>query len=287
MKTGKRTGLGVLLVVALLVFLAFAMTTSASQAVDGNERHYKEINTDNYKVGDIVAEGTLGTDDLCNFDDFKVSTTAPGDGKTNWVSIKFDRQCRAIIKAKWHGSLKEGPKDVIEPILNSMPAMTIQDTQEPVLPETNTVSLSATMGSKTSQQTVYTYGYGTPWFDVLTRQTSTITFSYNGTKAQKSGSWYSSYWGADHSSWGWKWIASGSPTSLNVGPSDVVWMTARGDYYCSPTSSFPCNTSNPQGYYHSLYTDEDGHADGTSHCTFWKSGVVVLGPNRDILQGCS
>lgn len=66
------------------------------------------------------AEGTRGTGDVCYFDDFKVSTAAPSDGKTNWVSIKFDKKCRAIIKAKWHGSLEEGPRDVIEPILYSI-----------------------------------------------------------------------------------------------------------------------------------------------------------------------
>lgn len=145
----------------------------------------------------------------------------------------------------------------------------------------------ATAGTKTSQQRVYTYGWGSPWFDVLTEQEGSITFSYNGTKATRSSYW-TSFWGSDHSSLGWKWVVdSGTITSRNSGPSNIVWITSRGDYHCDPASSFPCSTSDPDGYYHSLYTDEDGHADGTSHCTFWKSGIVVFGPNRDILQGCS
>jgi hypothetical protein len=189
MNTIKRMQLGVLLAIMIILSMAFVPAASAVPSADGNA---KQINTDNHTVGDIVAEGTHGTDGLCNFDDFKVSTTAPSDGKTNWVSIKFDKQCRAIIKAKWHGSLEEGPRDIIDPILNSMPAIAKQVTQEPTSLETNGAGLIATTGTKTSQQSVYTYGYGTPWFDVLTRQTGTITFSYNGTKAEKSGSWYNS-----------------------------------------------------------------------------------------------
>lgn len=41
------------------------------------------------------------------------------------------------------------------------------------------------------------------------------------------------------------------------------------------------------GYYHTLYASEDGHGNGTSHCDFWHSGTIVLGPNRDVWQGCS
>lgn len=276
--------LSALFMAMLLLSMAFVTVVSAVPSTDGNA---KQINTDDLKVGDIVAEGTRSTDGLCNFDDFKVSTTAPGDGKTNWVSIKFDKQCRAIIKAKWHGSLEEGPRDVIYPILNSMPAMAKQVTQEPTSLETNGAGLIATTGTKTSQQRVYTYGYGSPWFDVLTRQIGTITFSYNGSKATITSS-STDYYGADWTnSLGWKWIVDSKMESKNVGPANIVWMTSRGAYHCNPAGQFPCSISDPDGYYHSLYTDEDGQADGTSHCTFWKTGIVVFGPNRDILQGCS
>lgn len=285
MNIRKIIYMGTLLTTIVVVFLA--MTTGAIPTANGNAKNNKEINTDNYKVGDIIAEGTRGTGDLCNFDDFKVKTTASDDGKTNWVSIKFDKQCRAIIKAKWHGSLEEGPQDVIEPILNSTPAMTIQDTQEPALLETKRVALSATTGSKTSQQSVYTYGYGSPWFDVLTKQVGTLTFSYDGTNARKI-SHSTQYYGADWTSYfGWKWVLDSGLESVNQGPSPSVWLTSRGSFHCSPSSTFPCSISDPDGYYHSLYTDESGYADGTSYCIFWKTGNVVLGPNRDILQGCS
>lgn len=75
--------------------------------------------------------------------------------------------------------------------------------------------------------------------------------------------------------------------SVNNGPSSVVWRTGQGDYYCSPTDTFPCSVSNPDGYYHSLYDREDGHVDGTSHCTYWYTGEIVLNVGREILQGCS
>lgn len=286
MKISKKIGLSAMLVALLLLFLAFAITTSAGQAGEGSGKHFKEINTDDHVVGDIVAEGTLGKGDVCNFDDFKVVTTAPRNGKTKWVSIKFDKQCRAIIKAKWQGSLEEGPKDITEPILNFTPDKYSQVILESQSLNTEGIAIAAA-GTKTSQQHVYTYGIPGP-SDVLTEQKGSITFSYDGTKATMSS--YKAWFNAETwtSPLGWKWIVdSGTITSSSWGPSGTVWMTARGNYHCDPPGYGPCALSNPDGYYHSLYTDEDGHADGTSHCTFWKSGIVVQGPKGDILQGCS
>lgn len=271
-----------------MVMTTVAVPVFAAQG-DSTMLRSKEVNTDELKVGDLVGEGIRGVNDTCDFSALKVRTTAPGDGKTQWVGIKFNPQCRAVINAKWHGSLEEGPRDIIEPILKTMPNMTPQVTQELPFVRTDGVpTLSATAGTKTSEQRVYTYGYGTPWFDVLTEQKGKITFSYDGTNARQSDIWWTSCWGADHSSLGWKWVVdSCSITSLNTGPSSVVWQTGRGNYHCDPAGNFPCNLSDPDGYYHSLYTDEDGHADGTSHCTYWYSGNIVLGPGREVLQGCS
>ncbi len=104
-----------------------------------------------------------------------------GEDKQHQEKNKINR---AIINAKWRGSLEEGPHDIVEPILKALPNMTPEVTQEPPFVSRDRVHglSSTTIGTKTSEQRVYTYGYGTPWFDVLTEQKGKITFSYDGTK---------------------------------------------------------------------------------------------------------
>ncbi|HEY9246645.1 MAG TPA: hypothetical protein VIO11_07365 [Candidatus Methanoperedens sp.] len=283
MKISKKIGLCAMPITVLLLILVSAITVSAGPV---DTKHEKGIKTDDLSVGDIMAEGTPGAGDACYFNDVRFVTTAPHNGKTKWVSIKFDKQCRAVIKAKWEGALEDGPKDIIEPVLNFNKNKHSQIILEPQPLNTDGATI-ATAGTKTSQQRVYTYGIPGP-LDVLTEQVGSITFSYDGTNAEKSSSWASFSGETWTSLLGWKWVVDDSETtSSEWGPSSIVWTTHRGDYHCDPASYGPCTWSNPDGYYHSLYTDEDGHADGTSHCTFWKSGNVVQGPNRDILQGCS
>jgi hypothetical protein len=71
------------------------------------------------------------------------------------------------------------------------------------------------------------------------------------------------------------------------GPASIVAREGRGDYHCDPINIFPCNISNPDGYYHSLYDQENGSGNGSSSCVFWYTGVIVSGVSRQILQGCN
>ncbi len=52
----------------------------------------------------------------------------------------------------------------------------------------------------------------------------------------------------------------------------------RGDYHCSPRSSFPCNPSSPDGYDHSLYVHVVGWSNGRGHCWHDYTGDIVAGP---------
>ena len=246
-----------------------------------------EINGNELVVGDIVVTGTRSEGDICDFGAIKVQTTAPGQGKTQWLGIVLDTHCQAVVNAKWVGSLEEGPQDVVKPLLDLLAVASplVSEQSGPDFVNKNEMSTSGVLATKTSEQHVFMYGYGGTW-DKLTHKFGRITFSYNGQSATLS-SQSGSCQGSKPFSW-YEWVVDGCfLTSVNYGPSNIVWRTGRGDYHCEPPGTFPCNLSNPDGYYHSLYDDEDGHADGTSHCTFWWSGTIVAGVNREILQGCS
>jgi len=245
-----------------------------------------EVRGDELVVGDIVAEGVRTKDGTCDFDVIKVKTTAPDDGKTRWLGILLDTECRAVVNAKWEGSLETGPQDVVEPLLGVLPAASepVPESPQPGLANNDDISTPGVRATKTSEQHVFMYGYGGKW-DKLTHKYGRLTFSYNGQSATII-SQYGSCQGSSPFPW-YSWDVDGCYTiSVYYGPGSVVWRTGRGDYHCDPAGTFPCNLSNPDGYYHRLYDDEDGYANGTSHCTYWWSGNIASGVSTEILQGC-
>lgn len=60
----------------------------------------------------------------------------------------------------------------------------------------------------------------------------------------------------------------------------------KGDFHCSPRSSFPCNIVDPDGYDHTLTTRERKTRGGATVCTAWLTGLDVVGSYQDIIQGC-
>ena len=77
-------------------------------------------------------------------------------------------------------------------------------------------------------------------------------------------------------------------SSQSLGESDSsVWSTVRGDFHCSPDASFPCNLSDPDGYHHRLFARVAGYPSGHSGCTHSWDGHIVLGPEVEIVSGCT
>lgn len=143
-----------------LVFLALSASPVASDVgsppVQGPPPLI-EANGDELAVGDLVAQGVRLTDGACEFGGFKVRTTAPGSGRTRWLAILLNPECRAVVNAKWEGSLTEGPRHVIEPLLRVLPSASLSVPEEPqlgLMSEADSSDLSVT-ATKTSEQLVF------------------------------------------------------------------------------------------------------------------------------------
>jgi len=285
-----RARFAILLVVLVFVFTT-GLTTPDNQLQSSPLlrvfSQQEEINGDEVEVGDIIAIGVRGEDGTCDFDTIEVRTTAPGQNETQWLGIILDPRCQAVVNAKWSGSVDNGPQEIVNPLMELLPTASqlILEKSHTDTQNEGGASVAGDRATKTSEQHVFMYGYGGTW-DKLTHKYGKITFSYNGQSAtiiSQTGSCQ----GSKPFSW-YEWVVDGCYlTSVNYGPSTVVWRTGRGNYHCDPSGSFPCNLSNPDGYYHSLYDDEDGHASGKSYCTFWWSGNIVAGARKQILQGCN
>lgn len=264
------------------LFLAtglLASLASTPAAADGDD-HPSTVSGDAAEVGDVLAQG-VAADGGCWFDEVRVMTTAAGDGTTRWLEAGADDQCRMVVTAKWQGELSEGPDRITELLL---PLLL---TESPPVPEEGSDDdggVSAAVACRTSEQMVFMYGFGGP-SDKLTRKTGRLTFCYDGVTATSSGQ-SGSCQGSSPAYWNWV-VDACVLTSQNIGPNSLVWRNGRGDYHCSSPGTWPCNMSSPDGYYHSLYEEEDGHGDGTSHCLYGWSGNIVDGVNRNILQGCT
>ncbi len=241
------------------------------------------VNGDTVQVGDLVASGQVRPGGTCDFAaPLHVRTTAPGQGTTKWLVIGVDGQCRAVVLAKWLGTLAQGPSSLVDPLQRQLSMMR----WTPSTSSPQAAAPSVLLDSKTSHQFVYTYGGGGPSLDKLTSVESQITFTWDGTNATITAGG-ESCGGADPPG-GWYWSVDWCGVQYqDSGPRDVVWRTSRGAFHCEPPSVFPCNGSDPDGYYHNLYASEDGHGNGVSHCDYWYDGQLVFGPNREIWQGCS
>jgi hypothetical protein len=249
-----------------------------------------EIDLDTVSVGDVLEVGGVVTSadisnqDRCSFpQNVMMRTAAPVDDVTKWVILSFNDNCNAIINAKWKGDLTNSPLTLSNEL--SINAAEIQSTSTSESWSDEVVAASPNVSFETNEQYIITYGYPGP-YDELTRHTERMTYTYDGKKAQISA--LGAYCNAATWPPGYDWVTDRCTiTGKNSGPSSTISGSTSGSYHCDSPKSFPCNISNPDGYYHTLNSTIQGNNNGLSTCTFSMSGQIVRGPNRYIVQGCS
>lgn len=243
------------------------------------------IDGDALETGDVVAVGQKTESGQCEFEDLTIKTDSLGNGITKWMGLEVQADCSFVVTAKWVGELEDGPSFVTDPLIKLLDTQT-KAVEETTSPESNAEgdNQNLVMACKTSYQHVYMYGLAGP-LDKLTHKYGTLTFCYNGSTATIS-SHSGTCQGSNIIAWSWV-VDSCATTSVVSGPASAVSRTGRGEYHCSPPAQLPCNTSNPDGYYHNLRETEIGRANGSSTCTYGWGGVIVTGVGRQILQGCN
>lgn len=285
----KKLCIFISLIIGLLLAITATKPAVATNFALPSHVPLIHINREDVNVGDIVGQGIRNTDGDCGFGVIEMASTTINDGNTRWLGILLNAECQVVVNAKWEGVLDAGPKDVIEQLRKLLVAQTSLVYEETELPLANinvngTPNILLTSGTKTSEQHVWMYGYGGSW-DQLTHKNGKMTFSYTGSTAtiiSESGTCQGSSPGT------WSWVVDGCVRDVyEPGPAAVVRRGGRGDYHCSPASSFPCNLSNPDGYYHSLYETEYGYSNGSSVCYLGSGGNIVAGVTNQILQGCN
>lgn len=279
---GLAMGLG------LLALVLFTYSSALSAPSQESNMHAIKVKGEKLEVGDIVATGIKNKEGMCEFGTVTVDTQALGDGQTQWLGINIDEQCRATVNSKWIGSLEQGPADVVGPLMEGMRNVSnevAEDAAGKVNRQNAMRPAYGTTGTKTSEQHVFMYGYGGQW-DKLTHKYGKLTFTYNGQTATIS-SQSGTCQGSKPLPW-YEWVVDGCwQGTINYGPSSSVWRQGEGDYHCDPAGVSPCNFSNPDGYYHSLYDYEAGYADGRSSCVASWDGNIAAGVGTEFLQGCS
>lgn len=283
----KKSQVFMNLLVSIFVIGSATIPVDANSFATSQNPSIIVLDRERLSVGDIVAQGKLNTNGSCDFGSIQVTTPSIGDGTIRWLGIVLDTQCQIKVNAKWDGEFNAGPSDVIDPlyILMGKESEPVFETTKSYAIKHNEMSYGIlTSGSKTSEQHIWMYGYGGSW-DALTHKSGKLTFSYNGSTATLT-SESGSCWGSTPASWSWV-VDACIRDFYAAGPGPTVGRGGRGDYHCSPTNQFPCNLSNPDGYYHSLYDTEYGYSNGTSSCTYTVSGNWVADISQEILQGCS
>lgn len=237
------------------------------------------------EIGDVVATGSP-IEGGCDFSGVQVRTEMQPADATRWVSIAFLPSCDAVVTSKWQGAFSAGPPGLVGGLGAALLAA-----DSPLVPEEGAPTQGGSIDAcETSYQHVFMYGYG-GWYDSLTHKNGNINFCYNGSTATLSSHWGNCQ-GSDPPGGHYWTVDSCVLNSVGWGPGSVVWRTGTGSYHCQDPNAFPCNISEPNGYYHSLWDDEDGHSNGVSHCTYgWSGQVIYTGTQahigREILQGCT
>jgi len=274
-----------LLVCLFVITLCVSMLVSVVSLAAPTSLDRIEVSGDAIQVGDLVVKGMRHRDNTCTLPDFRVGTSSSSNESTEWVAMQITEQCEIVVTARWEGSLTEGPAQVIDSLLALMPGLLEPISEKNQSEVTSHMGALATAsGTKTSEQHIYMWGGDGPP-DQLTHKYGKLKFSYNGTSA-----WINSQSGSCNGSTpaSWSWVVD-SCTTVHVqsGPASTVSRVGNGSYHCSPAGGFPCNLSNPDGFYHTLLDEEDGYANGSSTCYFSFSGIIVIGVSQQILQGCS
>lgn len=221
-------------------------------------------------VGTVVARGVPNGAGACSFGVTEASTIESGQ----WEALDVGSDCIVTVQSAWTGTLADGPAEY---------QAVDEDLGVPAAPA---VATAAATTCKLAEEFFFTYGYGGAALDKLTRLWSAMNYCYNDTYVWGSNDTGSGCAGQNEPSWNWvvDWCVITAQRFTQSTSS--VWSQIRGDYHCTPPSSTPCNLSDPDGYYHSLWDQVTAYPSGHSHCTHWWSGQVVLGPESQIIAGC-
>lgn len=252
----------------------------------------KLFDRDEVNVGDVLAKGTVGEDGQCQvgdlLKDFGMTTTvptdAPSDSPTKWWSVTVDESCQLVVNGKWEGALEDGPSFITEAQSSFQMGQNGPEIQAPNYRRGESDRLSANLSCKTSTHQAHMYGFGGSW-DHLTNVEGNIYWCWDGSDAviqsESGGCWGNSFMT-------WQWVVDSCPSPiLDWGPTSTVRRLKWGDFHCSPSNQFPCNISNPDGYYHRLNNEITGGANGTASCIAWAQGDYVAGVTKTMVQGCS
>jgi hypothetical protein len=255
----------------------------------------------------VIAVGSADRNGNCVFENLEAEITPTGDGATTWAAYAVRSDCVFVRDALWTGARTDG-------VLSVAPQSLLVDSVSPFSEEvfasdnsdSGTVEVErstaasggvgdsyylASTSCGTNEQLVYTYGGGGPVLDKLTQIKLRVDWCRQTSPAS---AWITGYVGTcialdQPPSFGYDWIIdSCSAPNKNLGPvNGLAYVAGQGSFHCGPTNVFPCNLSNPNGYYHTLYNTVGKAANGSSHCSYSYTGQKVFGPNRSILQGCT
>lgn len=272
----------------VIASMIFTWGTTKSQSSAHAASLFNDIDSDTLSVGDVVVMGILNDEEECEFEPFQIHARAYESEETEWMGIKVDSNCRMVVSARWSGDLESGPPEVIKPLLAMLPfaSEAVSEDDEATFEEyaSTDITLLQSTACKTSYQNIYMYGYGGP-ADKLTIKWGELKYCYNGTTV-----WVDSQRGGCRGSTlpTWRWVVDRCRTTgVNYGPTtSFVYRSGDGNYHCDPPGVFPCNLSNPDGYYHTLSDGESGYPDGRSYCSYGYGGNIVLGVGQQIIQGC-
>jgi hypothetical protein len=223
-------------------------------------------------VGQTVAIGVTDGRGGCSWTGNERFVSSTGE----WVAIQIGSDCIARVGATWTGGLADGPADVVGAALPVDGTVTSTPSQPG--------SLSATT-CKTGKEFVYTYGFGGPINDKMSKVWSALTYCYNDSFV-----WGTSTAGSACAGQveplGWSWVVDACVYSSQYQGQNAtqVWSTVKGTYHCDPVTVSPCNILS--GYHHHLFAEIIGVQSGHSTCLYWWDGSIVLGPNRDVISGC-
>lgn len=123
----------------------------------------------------------------CSVGNLRIQTSATGVWR--WIGIKVEPQrCRAVVMAKWEGELSQGPVFIRRAIQETGERDGVKVEAEG--PKSAPGAAQDTLGwtYKTSEQRVFTYGYGGTR-DKLTQLQHRLRFRYDGTRVMAISRW--------------------------------------------------------------------------------------------------
>lgn len=266
----------------ILMISIFPQTIAAQKG----ELKPRQIILNNLATGEKIASGRK-VEGGCQFDRMDMMLVKTEKGKGEWIIYSVDDMCNLIVDARWSGTIQDAPKPFREIVSREAPEgkwYTAQEADKSSKSMSSNKSIALSSTCETHKNTVRTYGYGGV-VDKLTELTGWIVACRNSNGSFVSGSNNGICW-AETWTPGWNWTIDGC---AKYGFELQSWTVAgqqRGDFHCTPSSNFPCNLSNPDGYYHSLYLSQRVYYSGRAYCTYSASGNYVLGPWGYNLQGC-